>query len=250
MTEPIFPTLPEHDEEDESNNVMNANAFTMFNDIKLKAQRRAIEDKLTQYYKKCIDEEQYTVFNGNSVCALKEVHRMKTMSDNIMDVKNGKNPYCFFTVNLKPELSKEENLKDFDSEMKTFTDKCQYIKNGQFIYSLEQRSEGTEPMNGLHAHILFEKKDASPSKIQRAFNNKFFDKWVGTHAALDYKYIDDKKYQQKLEYIMGIKERTKMAKVEKDKIIKTNNGVDHFYHQGFEKEISIGNVKLLSHHIV
>lgn len=238
MDSPIFPTPPVYDETDESVNEMNNERFILFNEIDLRAQRRAIEDKLTQYYKKCIDEEQYVVFNGNSACALKKVHKMKRQSDNIMDMKQGKNPYCFFTVNLKPEMNKEANLEDFDKEMKDFTSKCKYINGGQYIYSLEQRSEGSDPMEGLHAHILFEKKDNSPSKLQRAFNNRFFDKWVGTHAALDYKYISEANYQQKIAYVMGLKASPKMAKVDKDRIIKDSHNIPMYYSSGFESQIS------------
>lgn len=233
---PNFPVLrldPDSDDFEEQNQL-----FAEFNKIKLRAQKRAIEDKMAQYYKKLIDEEQYEHFHHTSTCALKALHAEKTKADNIMDVKQGSNPYCFFTVNVKPEKATEGYLREFVEDLNSFMQRCKYFQETQYMYSIEQRSEGAEIMHGLHAHILFEKKDNAPSKLQRAFNNKFFDKWVATHAALDYKYISSDKLQSKIEYIAGIKEPGKMPKVEKDRKIKDAYGIPHFYVKGFEDFIA------------
>lgn len=121
--------------------------------------------------------------------------------------------------------------------MKDFTSKCTYLKDTQFIYSLEQRSEGDDPVEGLHVHILFEKGKNAPTKLQRAFTNKFFDKYVGTHAALDFKYINNKNYNDKIKYIMGYKETSKMTKVYKDIAIQKGYNIPVYYHQGFQNNI-------------
>jgi hypothetical protein len=231
-----FSSLLDEDEDtyEEKNKLQN-----LFTQIKIKAQKRAIEDKLTQYYKKCIDEEQYQVFDKGAHIVLKEVHKMKTQADNITDLKQGKNPYCFYTVNFKPEKNKEDSLEEIDSLMKKFVDKRAHLNGAEnLIYSIEQRSEGDDPVEGLHVHILFDKGKNAPSKIQRTFQTEFFDKWVGTHAALDYKYIGEDKVEGKVKYIMGIKDKDKMPKVERDRKMKDHYKIPHYYSKGFEKLIN------------
>jgi hypothetical protein len=114
--------------------------------------KKAIADKCLQYYKAQLSEEVFTEFGPIYNKALKYLCVMKVVSDNVTDVKQGKNPYCFFTINLKPDKATEEYLEEFSEFFKKFVDNCALIK-GQYIYSLEQRSEGDEPMNGLHVNI-------------------------------------------------------------------------------------------------
>jgi hypothetical protein len=101
---------------------------------------------------------------------------------------------------------------------------------------MEQRSEDEEVTTGYHIHILFEKGDASPSKIERAFKNKFFDQYVGTVCALDWRYV--KEHEPKINYILGNKKDEKMPKVRIDRIMKTRLGLPHFENVGFQDEIS------------
>jgi hypothetical protein len=176
--------------------------------------KKAIADKCLQYYKAQLSEEVFTEFGPIYNKALKYLCVMKVVSDNVTDVKQGKNPYCFFTINLKPDKATEEYLEEFSEFFKKFVDNCALIK-GQYIYSLEQRSEGDEPMNGLHINILFEKMNIAPSKLKVAFTRKLFESWVGTHAALDFRYIGST-YHNQIKYIMGIKAPPKMAKVRHD----------------------------------
>lgn len=237
MNEPTFPSFP--DQSDWTDDQLNAfnEEFKKSNSIVLKAQRRAIEDKLTSYYKKMIDEEHYETFHPCNIIALKQLHKTKKIADEIIDVKQGKNPYCFFTVNLKPEMGTEEHIEQFDAEMQNFTEKCKYLQNTNYVYSIEQRSEGSETVHGVHAHIFFEKKDNSPSKLQRAFQNKFYDKWIGSPAALDYRYVGENKKIEKIKYILGHKEQSKMEKVYKDRAIKISHSLKIFHAKGFASDI-------------
>lgn len=202
-----------------------------FDSLVMKAQKRAIEDKLTQYYKKMIDEELYQVFPTYAGGALRRVHDLKQQTDNIYDTKNGKHEYCFYTVNFKPEY--DNKLDEVDKLLKEFANSQKYVKDN-FCYTIEQRSEGDEP-SGVHCHILFKKGDFSPSKISRAFKNKFFDKYVGTPASLDYRYTND--YLEKLRYILGLKKSEKMRKVYADRRIRVTHGLLHYYNNGFDQEI-------------
>lgn len=237
MAQPKFPKFPVANEEDPDIQEMYDTYFEEFQKIKIKAQRRAIEDKMTQYYKKLIDEEQYESFHGTAVPVLKQLHSLKTASDNIVDTKQGQNPYCFFTINVKPEKAKENSLEEFSEELKDFTEKQKYLKDVNMMYTIEQRSEGNDEVEGIHCHMLFEKGKNSPSKLQRAFNNKFFDKWVGTHAALDYKYISESRLDSKIEYILGQKETGKMPKVIRDRQMKDAHGLPWYVSRGFEENI-------------
>lgn len=205
---------------------------TEFATLKIKAMKRALEDKLTSYYKKLIDEEMYEHFPSSASDVLNEVHKLKTITDNITDVKNGKNEYCFYTVNFKPEFDKK--FEEIDELVHSFATSQKYIKDN-FCYAIEQRSEGDVPV-GVHCHILFKKGENSPSKIQRAFKNKFFDKYVGTPACLDYRYIND--YKEKLKYILGIKEKSKMPKVYHDRKIRETLGLPHYRNISFDDEIN------------
>lgn len=203
----------------------------------LKGQKGAIEDKFRQYHRRFIDEGIYNRFHGAFYAVLKKLDDDKEFYDNIGDYKEGNNPYCFFTVNLRPEKATESSLIEFKTEFDTWLEKTTYMKDAQYIYSLEQRAEGDEPVHGLHVHILFEKLKHSPSKLQRAFNNKFFDKWVATHAALDYKYISTQKLQEKIAYIMGKKEKSKMPKVLRDIKMKEAYKIKLYENKGFDEII-------------
>lgn len=236
MSQPIFPDLP--DFEDEELGQHNQELFFESKQLIKKAWKRAIEDKMTQHIKKLLDERDYSTAPREHAQTLKTLDKMKERADNIMDVKQGSNPYCFYTINFKPEKNKEDNLLEIEKELKDFTDKCKYLKESNYIYSIEQRSEENDPVDGLHVHMLFEKNSNAPSKLQRAFNNKFFDKWVGTHSALDYKYISESKVNDKIKYILGIKEKGKMAKVERDRKMKDAHGIPRYEHKGFDEQIN------------
>jgi hypothetical protein len=209
--EPIFPELSA--DFDISEHISDLRSYDA---IDKKMQLKGVADLTLQHYKTCLREEHYTAFDPDLKWALKTLHKLKGVTDNINDVKQGNNPYCFFTINLKPEKATEEYLEEFSDFFKKFIENCALIK-GQYIYiySLEQRSEGDEPMNGLHVHILFEKRDVPPSRLKIAFTRKFFDKWVGTHAAIDFRFIGST-YANQIKYIMGIKATPKMAKVRHD----------------------------------
>lgn len=198
--------------------------LTEFSKLKIKAQKRAIEDKLTQYYKKMIDEEHYQVFSRTAALILPTLHELKQQTDNILDVKNGKNEFCFFTINFKPEF--DNHFDVIYDIFQTWINKCKFTKD-DYIYSIEQRSETSDTYTGIHIHVLFRKYDNSPSKIQRAFTMQFFDKYVGTNAALDFKYVSDP--AKKIKYIMGVKEKSKMPKVYIDRKMKDENNQPYWY---------------------
>lgn len=72
--------------------------------------------RMDVYYSK--DEEQYEMFSGNACGALKTVHELKTHTDNIVDVKQGSNPYCFYAVNFKPKYDdKIDEVSDVISDL-------------------------------------------------------------------------------------------------------------------------------------
>jgi hypothetical protein len=188
----------------------------------------AIKDKYTQYYKKCIDDEHYKAFPKYTGDELRKIHKMKRTADNITDLKQGNNTHCFFTVNFKPEFSTEEKAQEVDKELAEFMDKCKFTGD-KYMYAIEQRGETPDTVNGIHAHILFEKGSNAPSKIQRAFKTKFFDKYVGSPACLDYRYITQDRVDQKIDYMLGVKQKDKMVKVNNDRIIRPLWGIKQFY---------------------
>lgn len=205
-----------------------------FNNLLLTAQKTAIKDKFTQYYKKLIDEEQYTDFHATAGHVLQRLHKLKIKADNITDIKQGKNSHCFYTINFKPEFSEtNEKITEIEKELKDFSEKCKYVGD-KFAYAIEQRSEDIEKINGVHCHILFEKGENAPSKIQRAFKNKFFDKFVGSPACLDYRYITSDKFNDKLKYILGLKHKDKLSKVKIDRQLRKNLGIKQIYTKGYE----------------
>lgn len=238
MTEPTF---PEFDYEN-ADPVLQDLADEIFK-IKHSAIKQAIKDKYTQYYKRLIDEEQYQYLPSYTAPDLKKLHKLKTTVENITDLKEGKNPYCFFTVNFKPEY--DNKIEEIDTVMTEFTKKCTYFNDNKFAYSIEQRSEDDDT-KGVHCHILFEKGKIAPSKLQRAFKTKFFDKYVGTHAALDYKYIPEDKLKSKLEYLLGIKVKEKMSKVYQDRRLRKEKGILQYHTKGYEEQC----IEILKEHDV
>jgi len=209
MTEPVFPEF-NTDGYDDDELLHFQQIINDLGDIRMKAIKTAIKDKYTQYYKKLIDEEQYEHFPGCCRYELQKVHKLKKKADTITDMKQGNNSHCFYTINFKPD---SQNIEEIQKVMTDFTEKCKFVKD-DYIYSIEQRSEDMATAGqGAHVHILFKKGDNAPSKIERAFKGKFFDKYVANCAALDYRYITEDKVTDKLEYIMGIKKKDKMPKV-------------------------------------
>ena len=214
--------IPEHIQQH------NLDTTIEFNALVLKAQKRAVEDKLTQYYKRLIDEKMYEQFHVGGVDVLQRLDGLQDICNNILDVKQGKNQWCFFTINFKENTT----INEANLIMVEFTRKCKFVTGLSYIYSIEQRAEeGIEV--GTHVHILFDKNNNPPSKIQRAFTTFFFDKYVGTHAALDWKYIGEGNIlKDKVKYIMGIKKTEKMSKVRNDRILKDSYGLDYYVING------------------
>lgn len=205
-------------------------------DLMIKAVRRAVSDKLSTYYKKLIDNDclelclGYGTENDNRI--LDTLKELKLKTDNILDCKNGALKHCFFTINFQEGITPEEIV----NVMRDFCQKCAYLKQADYVWSLEQRSEVQGEEHGFHVHICFTKDDNAPSKIQRAFKTKFFDKYVGNPNCLDYKYIDDP--ANKIKYILGYKDENKMAKVIIDRLYKKANGIRDYYSSG----IQYGNI--------
>lgn len=192
-----------------------------FSKLKQKAQMRAIEGKLTQYYNKLIDEGITDDFMQETENVMIDVMRLRSKCNEVYDVKQGKSTHCFYTVNFKPEM---KCMAEADKIVKTYLDKCKLITD--YSYTIEQRSEEGEA-EGIHAHILFDKNEA-PSKYKTAFTKFFFDKYVGTHACLDFRYINPEQAPQKMEYIMGIKSKEKMPKVHNDYKIKKGLNINQY----------------------
>lgn len=234
--EPIFPEVKNLDDYDQHDLELFNNYKSQLEELKFSAIKTAIKDKYTQYYKKLIDEEQYQHFPGYAGEELKKVHKLKQKADNITDIKQGNNSHCFFTINFKPEYSTEEGATEVHNELKKFTKESKFVSD-KFAYAIEQRSDNEENINGLHAHIIFEKGNNAPSKIQRAFKGKFFDKYVGSPACLDYRYITSDKVTQKLDYILGVKSKEKMGKVLIDRVIRPRWNLPQIYHNNMKDEI-------------
>lgn len=196
-------------------------------DLIRKARERAISDKLTTYYKKLIDEDMIDeLYPGDNKPKVLEVLKdLKQKTDTILDTKNGKMNWCFFTINFKADV----NHEDIVSVMKDFCKKCKFIDT--YMWSIEQRSEDSQMFHGFHVHILFQKDGNPPSKIQRAFKTKFFDKYVGTSCALDYKYVENP--DKRIKYILGLKDdKEKDAKIAVDKIFRELYGYQRYYAEG------------------
>lgn len=197
----------------------------------VKAARRAVSDKLSTYYKKLIDEDLFDDINlgyGNdNAIVLDILKELKGKTDNILDTKNGKLNYCFYTVNFQESITPSQIVE----VMNEFTSNSSYLSKSEFIWSIEQRSEVLGEEFGFHVHIVFTKDKYPPSKLQRAFKGKFFDKYVGNPSCLDYKYLECPR--KKIKYILGIKdEAEKMAKVAIDKVWRLSEGFQQSYLQG------------------
>lgn len=195
-------------------------------DLIRKARERAISDKFTTYFKKLIDEDQWDAIYPNGAPPFMETLKdLKGKCDNILDTKNGKMNWCFFTVNFKADVNHEEIV----SVMKDFCEKCKFIDT--YMWSIEQRSEDSQMFHGFHVHILFSKDGNPPSKIQRAFKTKFFDKYVGGPEKLDYKYVENP--EKRIKYILGLKDdKEKDAKIAVDNIFRELYGYQRYYAEG------------------
>lgn len=207
------------------------------------AARRAVSDKMTTYIKKLIDNDMYESIDlgfgeDNDNRIMDVMKQLKEKTDNILDVKNGNSHYCFFTINYMESLKADEVYNSF----KEFVAKSVYIRDLNYIWTMEQRSEVSGEEHGFHIHIVFEKSDNAPSKIQRAFKTRFFDKYVGTPQSLDYKYL--KCPRNKIKYCLGIKDEEKMPKIRVDRKYKVAQGYPIYCSNGEEFQKIINEEKM------
>lgn len=204
-------------------------------DIIKTARKRAVIDKLTTYYKKLIDEEMWDELYQYETPVVEVLKDLKQKTDAVLDTKNGKMNWCFFTINFKEDISHEEIV----NVMKKFCETCKYLDN--YLWTIEQRSEEQGKYSGFHIHILFSKNGSPPSKIQRAFKTKFFDKYVGNPSCLDYKYVENP--DKRIKYILGDKnDKEKLVKVKIDNEFRELYGYQRYYVQG-ELQTLVKNFK-------
>lgn len=204
-------------------------------DIIKTARRRAVIDKLTTYYKKLIDEEMWDEIYQYETPVIDVMKDLKQKTDAILDTKNGKMNWCFFTINFKEDISHEEIM----DVMKKFCETSKYLDN--YLWTIEQRSMEKGSYSGFHIHILFSKNGNPPSKIQRAFKTKFFDKYVGNPSCLDYKYVENP--EKRINYILGNKDdKEKLIKCKIDEEFRELYGYQRYYVQG-ELQTLVENFK-------
>lgn len=77
-----------------------------------------------------------------------------------------------------------------------------------------------------HVHLLYEINGSKPSADINQFKNKF--KVAQNHV--DIKFINEKEVKDKVRYLMGFKQESKMAQVEKDILIRQENNLKDFYY--------------------
>lgn len=189
------------------------------------ARKRAVIDKLTTYYKKLIDEELWDEVYQYDHPVKETLKELKGKTDAILDTKNGKMNWCFFTINFREDISHEEII----NVVKKFCETCKYLDD--YLWTIEQRSTEKGIYSGFHVHMLFSKNGNPPSKIQRAFKTKFFDKYVGNPSCLDYKYVENP--EKRIKYILGDKDdKEKMQKCQIDNEFRELYGYQRYYVQG------------------
>lgn len=213
--------------------------WLLTNDFVQKAKLKALSSKLHTMYMKLFDEDQMDEFTSLGFgeydkVLIEGMSKLKVKCDNIQDVKQGKNPWCFFTINFKPDVSVEA----ITTVMADFVKKSTHLNTSRYMYVLEQRGTLGEEFSGFHVHILFEKGEIAPSKLQRTFKTKFFDKYVGNPSCLDYKFIAES--EGRIKYMLGFKkDKEKVGKCDNDKLFREHHKVETYYQQGLEKEIEI-----------
>lgn len=208
--------------------------------LKRIAEKRAILEKLTSYYKKCIDNEVFEEFSEESSLIMTTVKNLKSRTDSITDTKQESKQWCFFTINCNPEVVNIDNINDFVEYVDKHVKTAKYFKDNSVLWTFEQRSDVSGEYHGFHCHMLF-KKTIAPSKLQTYFKTKYFDKWVGNPSAIDYKYIDSSANREK--YIMGQKDeveqcktkgKEKMMKVAIDREMRKYKGIHDWYSYNYD----------------
>jgi hypothetical protein len=197
----------------------------VFNALNHVAMKRAINDKLTQCYKLLLQEGDFSDFPEEAQQILSIFKIKQEKCKDIFNLKYGKYPLCFFTINFKPDF--DNNVQGVYNVMKDLTKNYKYLLDTDWIYTIEQRSDTEEEIKGVHVHILFVRIE-SPKRITDMFKKKFFDEFVGTHAALDFQFVSDKQKDDKVKYILGIKEKKKMDKVYIDRIWRERESIPHY----------------------
>jgi len=144
-----------------------------------------------------------------------------------------KQVFYFLTVNPKPDVK----LEFFQKQI------CNFIKRkpiSDWAYSIEQRGETIETMGkGFHAHFLLTWESKSAGKI-RQYAGESFKRCIGsnTNNIVNINKIDDTMYQDKMDYLNGLKWDTeKDEKIKIDILFRAKNNISCIYKKDGLQEV-------------
>lgn len=173
---------------------------------------------MIKYFRKCLAEGRPTGFASLDTLPseVKAVVKSGSLSDN---------KYFHVVLGAKP-----------GTDFKKFWERFVLWKERQTMFdvelcNIEQRSEGDDPITGVHVHFIGTSKYAKSQLIQKL--RKAFGDYIEADNFVTVEKIT-KDLDVRREYLRGNKKTEKMAKVAKDRMIREALGIPHY----LEKEIS------------
>lgn len=128
-------------------------------------------------------------------------------------------PEKFYSTFLTLNFSTTAEIKEIHNKLKLVVLRKAYFKDKDIIYNFEYTEHP-------HIHMLIKGATTQPSKIIRdmarlfKINKNFVDCKNSS---------DEKIYKTRYEYIKGVKQDSKKAAVEKDKVFRSRNCLEDFY---------------------
>ncbi len=174
--------------------------YVLTEEEKQKSIKKAFIDAHHQFYKTCFLRDMVKTFTETGVPpTMPKDPELKKMVESQADAVSNKPPYMLLTINPKPNITLPELKKVVEKviKKKTIT---------EYAYCYEVRKDDN---TGLHAHILLKYED-KPYNFRRGVKNTckhICD--TDNPNILNFKFVEEKNLQQKIDYIKGIKKDSK-----------------------------------------
>jgi len=213
---------------------MNFGCEDLLNRVKarIKASEPTMDDDDEKLYKKALQAEKYdfmrkqirTVFNVEFQQTGKlpfDVKEAAELMDRAYHITAAKPPYILLTINTRPDVT----IDVFKKTVEKFISKKTNLK---YFGVYELRHSDVENL-GLHAHILVHYSQ-TPYGFKRGTKNTFKHVCnIDDTRILNFKFITEDLIESKIDYMKGDKQKSKLDKVEADKIWRKENGLPEFF---------------------
>lgn len=192
--------------------------------------RKAYNDSVYDFYKHLFKAQFISNFMQEGIVPHEPVNEnMLEIIGRARDNVSTKPPYILLTVNPKPNTT----LKELQKAVEKFINRriCRAYK---YVYEIR-----TEKHEGLHCHMLinytckpYDFKRASKSTFKHICDTK-------NPSILNHRFIDPSDLPQKIEYLLGNKQKKKEKSVEWSRIYREKHKLEQIYSSELPLELEV-----------